>query len=293
MSAIDAPIDDDIRTHSREQLMEEVARLRQGIRLHRDSTGQELCWHHPALWGLLPERTDPLPAVPAWPEFLRGCVRYRQSLDEQAAAAPRTTEPYRSDSKGEAPDSQTEDAILWRRLDVPGHDACRLVRHDRGWRVEGAATFRDDDGPTWLAYGVECDLGWSAQRGWVRGYLGSRAIDCDISRVDGAWQVNGARIDGLHGLEKCVDLDLGFTPATNVIHIRRLALQQGQSGDVRSAWFDVPTGSLKPLDQRYERRTESAYWYEAPTFAYAAELDVAGSGFIRRYPALWAEDAET
>jgi hypothetical protein len=86
-------IDADLDNMSREQLIVEVTRLRQGIREHRDSTGQELCWHHPKLWALLPERTDPRPAVPEWPQFLRGCIRYRQSLDEQLPDAPRTKEP--------------------------------------------------------------------------------------------------------------------------------------------------------------------------------------------------------
>jgi hypothetical protein len=88
-------LDEDVQTMSREVLIEEIKRLRAGIRAHRDSTGHELCWHHPALWRLLPERTDPLPTVPAWPEFLRGCIRYRQSLDEQLPHAPRSDEPYR------------------------------------------------------------------------------------------------------------------------------------------------------------------------------------------------------
>jgi hypothetical protein len=82
--------DADLQAMSREQLVAEVARLRRGIREHRDSTEHELCWHHPQLWGLLPERTDPLPVVPAWPQFMRGCIRYRQSLDEQLPHAPRT-----------------------------------------------------------------------------------------------------------------------------------------------------------------------------------------------------------
>ncbi|MEX0927349.1 MAG: hypothetical protein WD208_11650 [Dehalococcoidia bacterium] len=86
-------MDTDLQEMSREQLIEEVTRLRQGIREHRDSSQHELCWHHPALWGLLPERTDPMPVVPEWPEFMRGCVRYRQSLDEQMADAPRSKEP--------------------------------------------------------------------------------------------------------------------------------------------------------------------------------------------------------
>ena len=93
-------MDDDLEALDRNALIAEVRRLRAGIRAHRDSTGQELCWHHPQLWGLLPERTDPLPSVPAWPQFLRpsvpawpqflrGCIKYRESLDRQLPAAPR------------------------------------------------------------------------------------------------------------------------------------------------------------------------------------------------------------
>jgi hypothetical protein len=64
-----------------------------GIRRHRDSTGNGLCWHHPALWALLPQATDALPMVPDWPQFLQGCIRYRQSLDTQAPSAPRSAMP--------------------------------------------------------------------------------------------------------------------------------------------------------------------------------------------------------
>ena len=76
-------MDEDLDQMSREQLVAEVKRLRGGIRGHRDSSGQDLCWHHPALWSLLPEKSDPLPQVPSWPEFMAGCVRYRQSLDSK------------------------------------------------------------------------------------------------------------------------------------------------------------------------------------------------------------------
>jgi hypothetical protein len=87
-------MDTDLDHMSREQLVEEIKRLRQAIRQHRDSSGHELCWHHPMLWRLLPEKTDPIPMVPEWPQFIQGCVRYRQSLDEQAPDAPRTKEMY-------------------------------------------------------------------------------------------------------------------------------------------------------------------------------------------------------
>jgi hypothetical protein len=88
-------IDEDLAEMTRAQLIEEVKKLRRGIREHRDSSLHELCWHHPALWGLLPERTDPVPIVPAWPQFMQGCVKYRQSLDEQATEAQRSRGPYK------------------------------------------------------------------------------------------------------------------------------------------------------------------------------------------------------
>ena len=81
-------MDDDLDGLSRDELIAEVKRLRAGIRKHRDASGHDLCWHHPQLWGLLPE---PIPrdiAVPPWPKFLRGCIKYRESLDEELAGSP-------------------------------------------------------------------------------------------------------------------------------------------------------------------------------------------------------------
>ena len=96
----DIELDADVDTLDREALMAEVKRLRAGIRQHRDSTGHELCWHHPQLWALLPEQTDPLPEVPDWPQFLRGCLRYRESLDRQLPAAPRSEREFEPDAQG-------------------------------------------------------------------------------------------------------------------------------------------------------------------------------------------------
>jgi hypothetical protein len=87
-------MDDDLDGLSREHLVTEVKRLRAGIRAHRDSTGHELCWHHPELWGLLPEKVAPEVAVPPWNKFLRGCLRYRESLDRELPNAPAADVEY-------------------------------------------------------------------------------------------------------------------------------------------------------------------------------------------------------
>jgi len=85
-------VDSDLDDLSRDELLAELVKLRNAVRVHRDSTGHALCWHHPALWGLLPEQSDVSPVIPEWPAFLRGCIQYRQSLDEQLPQAPRSPE---------------------------------------------------------------------------------------------------------------------------------------------------------------------------------------------------------
>jgi hypothetical protein len=81
-------MDEDLERMDRIALLAEVKRLRAGIRAHRDSSGHDLCWFHPALWGLLPEPGGASVAVPPWPKFLRGCVAYRASLDRELPGAP-------------------------------------------------------------------------------------------------------------------------------------------------------------------------------------------------------------
>jgi len=87
-------MDEDLDAMNHATLIAEAKRLRAGIREHRDSTLHGLCWHHPQLWGLLPERTEPRIMVPEWPQFMRGCIRYRQSLDEQRPDAPRSGKEF-------------------------------------------------------------------------------------------------------------------------------------------------------------------------------------------------------
>jgi uncharacterized protein len=174
---------------------------------------------------------------------------------------------------------------LWRRLDAPGHDVCRLERGASGWQIDGTAVFREDGVPARLDYQVGCDFEWVTQRGHVCGWFGGQSVQFTIVRTAGGlWTINGLAVPEL---ESCADLDLGFTPATNLLQIRRLALAEGQAAQVPVAWLDVPTGTLDVVSQRYERRADATYWYEAPRFSYAALLEVTPEGFVRLYPGLW------
>lgn len=80
-------MDADVESMSHDQLVAEVKKLRQGIREHRASTLHEVCWHHPALWSLLPDRTDPLPVVPtaAVPAWLRPVPPVTRRADSSRA----------------------------------------------------------------------------------------------------------------------------------------------------------------------------------------------------------------
>ena len=90
-------MDEDLDEMSREQLIAESRKLRTAIRAHRDSSSHDLCWHQPGLWSLLPEKPAPSVAIPDWPQFMRGCVRYRQSLDEQLPDAPRHDREFKEE----------------------------------------------------------------------------------------------------------------------------------------------------------------------------------------------------
>lgn len=180
------------------------------------------------------------------------------------------------------------DTILWRRLDAPGHDACRLERNGTGWALEGTAVFAENGLPAVLNYKVVADSAWRTTSGHIHGWLGEQGVDLCITRAsDGNWMLNGTAVPDL---EEKDDLDLSFTPATNLLQLRRVNMREGDVVDLPVAWLDAAGATLTCLPQRYERRTATSYWYEAPTVGYSGLLEVRANGFILRYPGLWEAD---
>lgn len=138
-------------------------------------------------------------------------------------------------------------SILWRRLDVEGHDACLLSPTDGGQSLKGQAIFVHDGQPCCLAYEVICEAGWRTRSARVDGFFGSRELHYAIERgSSGQWMLNGEVQQGVAGL---VDVDLGFTPASNLLAIRRFDLGIGEATPAPAAYLTFPELRLVRLDQ--------------------------------------------
>ena len=176
-------------------------------------------------------------------------------------------------------------AILWRRIDEPGHDWARLSSHGEGWQLSGIALFAHERAPCRLEYVVACDARWRTVSVTVTGWVGPEAIQIDIT-ADAArrWRMNGQEQPAVAG---CLDVDLAFTPATNLLPIRRLGLAVGERAEVRAAWLRFPGLGFELLEQVYHHVAPFGYRYESNGGSFTADLEVDAAGFVVRYPGLW------
>jgi uncharacterized protein len=184
--------------------------------------------------------------------------------------------------------SVAEPSILWRRLDQPGHESARLLSRQSEWHLAGTAVFAHDGQPCRLDYLVVCDSRWQTRSARITGWVGAETIELELS-VDSArrWQLNGKERPEVMG---CIDLDLNFSPSTNLLPIRRLDLPIGQEAAVRAAWLRFPGFLLEPLEQRYRRADAATYRYESAGGRFVTQLHVSASGFVTRYPGFWEAD---
>ena len=185
------------------------------------------------------------------------------------------------------------DPILWRRLDQPGHDTASVRPTDDGAMLTGMAVFLEG-APTALQYTVRCDSAWRTVEGAVRGWRGTEPVDLRFHRSRaGGWTLNRVPCPAVAG---CLDLDLNFTPATNLLPLNRLDLAVGQSAEVRSAWLEWPAMRLRSLTQRYVRQDPVEYGYEADLpdgTRFSGLLRVRSDGWVLDYAGLWREEPGT
>jgi hypothetical protein len=181
--------------------------------------------------------------------------------------------------------------ILWRGTDTPGHDWCRLFSTDGQWQLSGAAVFSHDQKPCCLQYSVVSDTNWKTVRAKVAGWVGKDAVELEITvGPDLKWRMNGVEKPDVKG---CIDVDLNFTPATNLLPIRRLNLAVDEAAKVKAAWLRFPDFELEPLSQVYKRLDESTYHYESGGGSFVSQLKVNAVGFVTDYAGLFRAEAWT
>ena len=174
--------------------------------------------------------------------------------------------------------------LIWRGLADPSMEFFTLRQRPDGWQLAGTVVAREAQRPLRVNYVIDCSADWHTQ------HVELTATDAGEERSlslhpmgDGRWVANDQPVEAVAG---CVDADLGITPATNTLPIRRLNLAVGESADVIATWVRFPSLTIQPLSQRYTRLSEHCYHYESET-GFACVLEVDDDGLVTRYPGGW------
>jgi hypothetical protein len=187
--------------------------------------------------------------------------------------------------------------VLWQGLYLPGSEWCQLAGDASGWRVDGAVTTAVADAPVLIRYGFALQSDWSTREVEIVMHSGvapqeqrlhltvdaERRWLVESSGMSPQFSLSG-EIEAAHGL---VDVDLGFSPVTNTLPIRRLAPAVGEAVEVTAAWVRFPELTIEPLPQRYTRLTDRRYRYESAGGAFVAEIEVDDLGLVVTYEGGW------
>ncbi|MDN7745164.1 putative glycolipid-binding domain-containing protein [Burkholderia multivorans] len=155
---------------------------------------------------------------------------------------------------------------------------CRLVDGRDGIELSGSVAGAIDGTPFRVDYAIACDADWLTRSARVTRWIGAAARQIDLRCDGGRWTIDGVDAPALAG---ATDVDLGFSPSTNTLPIRRLALKVGDAAAIRTAWLRFPAFDIVCGEQRYTRIAPNAYRYESGT--YAADLTVDAAGLVIDY----------
>jgi uncharacterized protein len=111
----------------------------------------------------------------------------------------------------------------------------------------------------------------------ARTAAGERRLEL-LRHPDGGWTVDGA---GRPDLDGALDCDLGNSPLTNTMPIRRAG-----SGDFVMAFVSVPDLTVSRSPQRYEPIDVRRIRYVGLDSGFTAELELDEDGLVVRYPRL-------
>jgi uncharacterized protein len=168
----------------------------------------------------------------------------------------------------------------WRRSDeIETDELCTLTLRDNGYSMVGTVLGADAGAPLRVEYQVLVDRAGLTTAAHVRELRGFTTRTLAIERsAKGAWTVDGAAARALKG---CTDIDLGISPSTNTLPIRRLNLAIGAAQTIQAAWVRFPELVVVKTPQTYSRLDEFTYRYASGTFE--AELTVDDDGLVTTY----------
>jgi uncharacterized protein len=175
----------------------------------------------------------------------------------------------------------------WRRLDGSGREEAGIEQTAEGWRLTGQVETEEGSVHAQLRYVIDCDPNWRTRRAVVTGSASGSDVQFEFTADgEGHWMLNGAP---LALVQDAIDIDLGFTPATNLLPIRRLDLKVGEGASVRSAWLRFPELRVDELEQWYQREETHVFRYEALVDGerFQARLDTDEFGRVLLYEGLW------
>jgi hypothetical protein len=188
-------------------------------------------------------------------------------------------------------------AVLWQGLFLPGSEWCQLAGDASGWRIDGTVTTAVADAPVLIRYGLALHSDWATREVEITMHSGVAPREQRLRLTvdaDHRWHVErsgmspqGSLSSEAEAVRGLVDVDLGFSPVTNTLPIRRLAPGIGDAVDVTAAWVRVPELTVEPLPQRYTRLTDRRYRYESAGGAFVAELEVDDLGLVVTYEGGW------
>ena len=170
--------------------------------------------------------------------------------------------------------------VSWRRSDeIENDEVCTLSVRDSGLSLVGTVLGSEGGLPVRVEYRVFTNPGGLTTAVHVRDLRGFATRTLAIERdAKGAWKVDGNAAKTLKG---CTDIDLGCSPSTNTLPIRRLRLGVGSSETIRAAWIRFPELTVEKAEQTYTRLDEFTYRYASGTFS--AELTVDDDGLVAGY----------
>jgi hypothetical protein len=170
--------------------------------------------------------------------------------------------------------------VAWRRSDeVEADEHCTLTLRDTGLSLVGTVLGAESGLPVRIEYRVLTDRAGMTTAVHVRDLRGFETRTIALERnTKGSWTVDGAAARGLKG---CTDVDLGCSPSTNTLPIRRLRPAIGTSQTIQAAWVRFPELTVIKAAQTYTRLDEFTYRYASGTFE--ADLTVDEDGLVGEY----------